>query len=103
MTSKNLQLLKQFSKRYICIWAFLVAQIVKNPPEMQETWARSWGREAPLEEGTATHSSILGWRIPMDRVAWWATVHGVLKSQTQPSNKAHSFYGKRKFSASSSA
>ena len=73
MTSKNLQLLKQFSKRYICIWASLVAQIVKNPPEMQETWARSRGREAPLEEGTATHSSILGWRIPMDRVAWWAT------------------------------
>ena len=59
--------------------------------------------EDSLEVRMATHSSILGWRIPMDRVAWWATVHGVLKSQTQPSNKAHSFYGKRKFSASSSA
>ena len=86
MTSKNLQLLKQFSKRYICIWASLVAQIVKNPPEMQETWARSRGREAPLEEGTATHSSILAWKVPMDRGAWRATVHGVMKSRTQLSD-----------------
>ena len=37
---------------------------------------------ATLEEGMATLSSILAWRIPMDRRAWWATVHGVLKSQT---------------------
>ena len=36
----------------------------------------------PLEEGMATHSSILAWRIPMDREAWWATVHGVTKSWT---------------------
>ena len=40
----------------------------------------SW--EDPLEEGTATHSSILAWRIPMDRGAWWAMVHGVTMSQT---------------------
>ena len=40
------------------------------------------GWEDPLEEGMATHSRILGWRIPMDRGAWWATVHGVTKSQT---------------------
>ena len=38
--------------------------------------------EDPLEEGMATHSSILAWRIPMDRGAWWATVHGVTKSWT---------------------
>ena len=38
------------------------------------------GSEDPLEEGMATHSSILAWRIPMDRGAWRATVHGVLKS-----------------------
>ena len=38
------------------------------------------GQEDPLEEGMATHSSILAWRIPMDRGAWQATVHGVLKS-----------------------
>ena len=37
----------------------------------------------PLEEGMATHSSILAWRIPMDRGAWGATVHRVTKSQTQ--------------------
>ena len=45
-------------------WVFLVAQMVKNPPTMQETWVQSLGREDPLEKGTATHSSILAWRIP---------------------------------------
>ena len=42
----------------------LVAQLVKNPPAMQETWVRSLGWEDPLEKGKATHSSILAWRIP---------------------------------------
>ena len=37
---------------------------VKNPPTMQETWVQSWSQEDPLEEGMATHSSILAWRIP---------------------------------------
>ena len=60
----------------------LVAQTVKNLPAMWETWVRSLGGEDPLEEGMATHSSILAWRIPMDRGAWWATVRGVTKSQT---------------------
>ena len=45
-------------------WAFLVAQTVKNPPAMQETWVRYLGWEDPLEEGMETHSSILTWRIP---------------------------------------
>ena len=40
------------------------------------------GLEDPMEEGMATHFSILAWRIPTDRGAWWATVHGVAKSQT---------------------
>ena len=40
-------------------WASLVAQLVKNPPAMRETWVRSLGREDPLEKGKATHSSIL--------------------------------------------
>ena len=53
---------------------------------MWETQVRSLGWEDPLEEGVATHSSILAWRIPMDRGAWWATVHGVTKSQTQLSD-----------------
>ena len=41
-----------------------------------------WFGEDPLEEGTATYSSILAWGIPMDRGAWWATVHGVTESWT---------------------
>ena len=45
-------------------WASLVAQLVKNPPAMQETWVQSLGWEDPLEGGTATCSSILAWRIP---------------------------------------
>ena len=63
-------------------WASLVAQTVKNLHALQETWLQSLGWEDPLEEGMATHSSILPWRIPMDRGAWRATVHGVAKSQT---------------------
>ena len=47
-------------------------------------WVQSLGPlEDPLEEGMATYSSILAWRIPMDRGAWWATVHGITKSHTQ--------------------
>ena len=45
-------------------WAFLVAQLVKNPPAMRETWIRSLGWEDPLEKGMATRSIILAWRIP---------------------------------------
>ena len=45
-------------------WASLVAQLVKNPPAMQEPWVGSLGWEDPLEKGKATHSSILAWRIP---------------------------------------
>ena len=60
----------------------------KNLPAMWETWVRSLGWEDPLEEGMATHSSILAWRIPMDRGAWWATVRGVTKSQTWLNNWA---------------
>ena len=56
--------------------------MVKNPPAMQ-TWVQSLGWADPLEEGMATHSSILVWIILMDRGARRATVHGVAKSQTQ--------------------
>ena len=59
-----------------------MAQIVKNTPAMQESLVRSLGWEDPLEEGMATHSSILSWRIHMDRGAWQATIHNVTKSQT---------------------
>ena len=56
-----------------------VAQLVKNPPAMQETLILFLGWEDPLEKGTVTHSSILAWRIPWKE----ETVHGVSKSQTQ--------------------
>ena len=56
-----------------------VAQTVKNPPAMQETWVCFLGWEDPLKKGKATHSSIVAWRIP------W-TIYGVAKSQTRLSN-----------------
>ena len=55
---------------------------------MLETWIQSLGWKDPLEEGMATHSSILAWRIPMDRGAWPATVHGLAENQTQLSHQA---------------
>ena len=66
-------------------WAPQVALWVKNlpaVPEMRVTQVRSLGSEGPLEEGMATHSSILASRIPMNRGIWQATVHGVAKTQT---------------------
>ena len=56
--------------------------MVKNLPATQETWVRSLGWEDPLEEGMATHSSVLAWRIPWTEEPGGATVHGVAKSQT---------------------
>ena len=46
------------------LWASLVAQLVKNPPAMRETWIRSLGSKDSLKKGKATHSSILAWRMP---------------------------------------
>ena len=59
--------------------ASLVAQSVKNLPAVQKTWVRFLGWEDPLEKETATHSRILAWKIPVDRGAWQATVHGVAR------------------------
>ena len=56
---------------------------VENLPAVRETWVRTLGQEDPLEEGMATHSSTLTRRIPVDREAWRATVHGVSESQTE--------------------
>ena len=64
-------------------WAFLGAPMVKNLPAMWDTWVQFLDWEDPLDEGMATHSGILAWRITMDRGAWWATVHGVAKSWTR--------------------
>ena len=66
-----------------------MAQTIKNPPAVQETWVQSLVWEDPLEKGMATQSSILAWRVPMDREAWRATVLRVAKSQTQLSDQAH--------------
>ena len=60
--------------------------MVNNLPAMQETSVQSLSWDDPLEEGMATCSSVLAWRISMDRGAWQATVHGVAKSQAQLSN-----------------
>ena len=56
--------------------------VVKSLPAMQETRVQSLGWEDPLEEGMATYCSTLVWRLPMDRGAWWATVHRVAQNQT---------------------
>ena len=66
--------------------ASLGAQMIQNLPAMGEMCVRSLGREDPLEEGVATYSSILAWRISMDTGAWQARVHGVAKSWTRLSN-----------------
>ena len=57
--------------------------MVKNPPAMRETWVGSLGWEDPLEEGMATHSSILAWRILEDPGWRILAVHGVAKSWTR--------------------
>ena len=59
-----------------------MAEMVKNPPATRETSVRSLGWEDALEEGMATHFSVLAWRIVMNREAWRATVHGAIKSWT---------------------
>ena len=59
---------------FCLVWAFPIAQLVKNLPAMPETPVRLLGQKDPLEKGMATHSSILGWRIP------WAEEPGGLQS-----------------------
>ena len=67
-------------------WLSEVAQMVKNPPAKWETWVPSQGWEDPMEENMAAHTSILAWRIPMDRGSWRAIDRGVAKSWTRLSN-----------------
>ena len=58
-----------------------VELVLKNlPANAGDMWVPSLGQDDPLEEGMATHSSILAWKNPMDREALWATVHRVAKS-----------------------
>ena len=70
-----------FLKFFFFLVASLVAQMVKSLSAVQETQVQSLGREDPLEKEMATHSSILAWKNPMDRGAWWAAIHGVAKSR----------------------
>ena len=70
----------------ILLWPFLVAQMVKNLPVMQETQIQPLGQEDPLEKGMATHSSILAWRILWTEDPGGLQVHGITKSHTQLSN-----------------
>ena len=72
--------------------ASLIAQLVKNLHAIQKTLVRFLSQEDPLEEGMATHSNILVWRISMDRGAWRATVHGVAKESdtTEQISTVHS-------------
>ena len=72
-----------------------MAQLVKNPPAVRETWIPSLGWEDPLEKGTAPHSSILAWRMP------W-TVHGAAESQTRPSDFFHFFHPGKQWGPTSS-
>ena len=68
-----------FSIHYWELAAPLVVQLVKNMPAMQETWIRFLGRENPLEKEMANLLQYSGLENPMDRGAWWATVHGVTR------------------------
>ena len=65
--------------------AFLIAQLIKNPPAMRETWVRCLGWEDPLEKGKASHSSILAWRIP------WTVQFMQLQSQDTTERLSLSF------------
>ena len=65
------------------VWAYQVAELVKNPPAMQETYVQSLGWEDPLEKEMATLSSILAWRIPWTEEPGKLQSTGVTKSQTR--------------------
>ena len=77
---------RTFSGEHTVRWASRMALLAKNLPAQAgdiRAWVRSLGWQDPLEEGMATHSSVLAWRIPMDRGDWWAIIHGVAESRTR--------------------
>ena len=65
--------------------------MVKNLPAVQQTQLQSLGQEDPLENGMATHSSILAWRIPWTRGAWQAPIHGLQKVRHDRATKTFTF------------
>ena len=72
------------------LWAPLMAQLVKNPPAMRETWVLPLGWEDPLEKGKSTHYCILAWRIPWTE-DWQAIVHRVAKESTGLQRVGHNW------------
>ena len=73
------------------IWASLVAQTIENLPAVQENWVQSLGQEDLLKKGMATYSSILAWRIPMDRGAWWGSWGSERARHDGMTNTTHQF------------
>ena len=65
-------------------WASFMAQLVKNPPAMWETWVQSLGWEDPLEKEMATHSSVLAWETPWTEAPGGLESTGPQKSWTPP-------------------
>ena len=76
----------------LCERASLVAQMVKNLYAMRETWVQSLGWDYLLEKGMTIHSSILAWRITMERGAWRGTVHGVTKESNTTEQLNNNIY-----------
>ena len=82
LLSLCLSYLVLFDSNYTHPQGFPNGSVVENLPAMQETQAQSLGWDYPLEKSLATHSSTLARRIPMDRGAWWATIHGIAALET---------------------
>ena len=84
-----IRILVHFSDSFFLKLMFIYisgGSVGKESPAMRETWVLCLGWEDPLEEGMPTDSNILAWRIPKDRGAWQAAVHGFAKSRTRLSN-----------------
>ena len=71
-----------FDPEVLIFGGFPGGSVVRNLPANAGSQVRSLGGEDPLKKEMVTHSSILVWKIPMDRATWWATVHRVVKSRT---------------------
>ena len=84
--AQNLALFYYFADPEARLKKVNLSQMVRNPPAMRDTWVRSLGWEDPLEEGMATHSSLLAWRISWTEEPGRLQSRGVTKSLTRPSD-----------------